>query len=89
MPYSLPRPISSSHTLLLLPHLPLSRTLFSATAVLTHLVALKGTPPGAGPGRRVFRSPGVGAVMFALLPTLWVFTPTIDRRYFCLGLLDD
>ena len=25
---------------------------------------------------RVFRSPGVGAVMFALLPTLWVFVPT-------------
>ena len=27
--------------------------------------------------KRVFRSPGVGAVMFALLPTLWVFVPTL------------
>jgi len=27
--------------------------------------------------QRVFRSPGVGAVMFALLPTLWVFVPTL------------
>ena len=37
-----------------------------------------GTPPHSNEHRkRVFRSPGVGAVMFALLPTLWVFVPTL------------
>ena len=37
-----------------------------------------GAPRAQAPRQwRVFRSPGVCAVMFALLPTLWVFVPTL------------
>ena len=39
--------------------------------------SLRGKCQEAGVFERVFRSPGVGAVMFALLPTLWVFVPTL------------
>ena len=68
--YSLPRPISSSQTLLLLPHPFSLLKLIQYHSGAKHLVALKVRAGGKG---RVFRSPGVGAGMFALLPTLWVF----------------